>query len=142
MKLVNQLNELFESLNFVPPILSRLVIGYVFIDSGWGKLHNLEKVIQFFQSIGIPLASLQAPFVAGMEFVCGLLVLIGFFTRLASIPLIGIMGVAILTAKRGDIKDVSDLFSTYEFIYIIVLGWLVTEGPGPLSFDSWQRKRR
>ncbi len=144
MKLIDKLNDLCARSGFLPPILSRFVIGFVFVQSGWGKLHHLEKVIVFFQSLGIPMAQLQAPFVAGMEFVCGTLVLIGFLTRLASVPLIAIMMVAILTAKRADIAELSDLFAIYEFVYIIVLSWLVTEGPGRFSVDAlvFRKKRR
>lgn len=143
MKLLNKFNEICARLDFLPPILSRLMIGYVFVQSGWGKLQHLDKVIGFFQSLGIPMPQLQAPFVAGMELLGGALLLAGLFTRLACVPLIAIMTVAILTAKRGDIAELSDLFAVYEFVYIVVLFWLITSGPGQLSLDAlMSRKKR
>src|SRR5262245_13249973 len=92
-----------EKFDWLPGLLAGISIGFIFVQSGWGKLHHLEKVVQFFTSLGIPAARIQAPFVAGVELVGGTLVLTGLFTRIASAPLIGTMVVAILTAKRGDI---------------------------------------
>jgi putative oxidoreductase len=124
----------------IAPLLARLSLGYVFIDSGWGKFHNLEKVVEYFTSIGIPFASSQAPFVAGVELACGLLIFVGLFTRLASLPLMGTMVVAILTAKRADIHDLGDLLMLIDSIYIVILLWLVMYGPGALSLDAWIAK--
>ncbi len=121
--------------DWLPGLLSRLAIGVVFIQSGWGKLHHLDKVIQFFTSLGIPAPRLQAPFVACVEFVGGILVLIGLFTRLASVPLIGTMVVAILTAKRGDIHEIGDLLFMPEYLFILLLLWLIIQGPGAVSQD-------
>jgi putative oxidoreductase len=45
------------------------------------------------------------------------------------------MAVAIATAKRGDIHEVSDLFALSEFLYIVLLAWIATAGPGALSVD-------
>src|SRR5579864_6037748 len=104
-----------EKFDWLPSLLSRISIGFIFIQSGWGKLHHLDKVIQFFTSLGIPAPQLQAPFVAGVELLGGSLVLLGFFTRVASVPLIGTMVVAILTPKRGDIHELGDLLFMPEF---------------------------
>lgn len=135
MNFLMKLNSLCSKFKFLAQLLSRAIIGYVFIESGWGKLHHLDKVISFFKSLGIPLPELHAPFVASMELGCGALILVGLFTQLAAIPLIVIMGMAIYTAKLGDIHDVNDLFTTYEFVFIAVLLWLMTEGPGAISIS-------
>src|SRR5213593_2333437 len=87
-------------IDWLPPTLARLCVGLVFFNSGWGKLHGLNDVIEYFRSLGIPAPEIQAPFAAGTEFVCGLLLLLGLFTRVASVPLIITMIVAILTAKK------------------------------------------
>jgi len=124
------------SLQWLPPAVARLTIGWIFVESGWGKLHNLPKVIAYFTELGIPAPGIQAPFVSAIEFVCGSLVLVGLFTRVASLPLIGSMAVATLTAKRADISSLSDLFGTAEFLYITLLLWLGAYGAGPLSLDG------
>ncbi len=124
-----------EKFDWVPGLLARISIGYIFLQSGWGKLQHLDKVIAFFTSLGIPAANIQAPFVAGVELVGGTLVLIGLLTRVASVPLIGTMVVAILTAKRGDIHELSDLLFMPEFLFIILLLGLIVKGAGVVSVD-------
>lgn len=128
--------NLFARLDFLPPLLARLVIGVVFVQSGWGKLHDLDKVIAFFTELGIPAPQIQAPFVAGTELVCGALVLAGLATRLASIPLIGTMVVAIATAQWENISSLNDLFGTIECLYGVLLVWLVIGGGGRVALDA------
>ena len=43
-----------SSLRWLPPTVARLTLGWIFLQSGWGKLHSLPKVIEFFRSLGIP----------------------------------------------------------------------------------------
>jgi putative oxidoreductase len=128
--------ELIESsLGWFPPILTRLSLGILFLETGWGKVHNFEKVIEYFTSLGIPAPSFNAHFVGFTELICGTLLLIGLATRLASIPLIISMIVAVITAKRSDIHGLTDLFGVSEYLYVVLLSWLVIYGPGPLSLD-------
>ena len=130
-----------EKFSWLPGVLSRICIGLIFIQSGWGKLHHLDKVIQFFTSLGIPAPQLQAPFVASVELIGGSLVLIGILTRVAAVPLIGTMVVAILTAKRGDIHGLGDLLFMPEFLFIVLLLWLIIKGAGAVSSDYVLGKR-
>lgn len=129
-----------RAMEWLPLLLARLTLGWIFVESGWGKLHNLPKVIEFFASLGIPAPGIQAPFAAATELVCGLLLLAGLLTRIAAVPLAVTMAVAILAAKRSEIAALSDLFALAEFLYIILLGLLAAFGAGPLSLDhllSW-----
>jgi putative oxidoreductase len=128
---------LTERLAFVSPLLARIVTGVVFTHSGWGKLHNLDPVTQFFASLGIPHPELQAPFVASIELGCGALVLAGLATRLAAIPLVGTMAVALATALASEITDANALFGLSEFLYIALLLQLVLGGAGALSIDRF-----
>lgn len=120
---------------------ARGTVGWVFLQSGWGKLNDLEGVVAFFESLGIPFPALQAPFVAGVEFVGGALLLAGLGTRLVALPLVGVMVVAIATALRGDLEGVSDLFALSEFGYIVMLVSLFVFGAGSLSLDALIRRR-
>ena len=128
-------------LAWLPPLAARASVGWVFLESGWGKLHNLEGVTEFFASLGIPAPHLQAPFVAGIEFFGGALLLLGLATRFAALPLIGVMTVAILTALRDQIASLSDLFGLAEFCYIVLLAWLAVSGAGSCSLDALLRRR-
>lgn len=126
----------------IPEWIGRMTIGYVFIESGFGKLKNLSQVTSYFQSLEIPYASIQAPMVAGLEFICGLFILVGFYTRISTLPLIGIMVVALMTAKAEDITNFSALLGQIEFLYIVVLFWLAKDGGlSFLSIDYWRLRR-
>jgi putative oxidoreductase len=130
-----------SGLRWLPPTVSRLTIGWVFLQSGWGKLNDLPKVIAYFTDLGIPAPQFQAPLAATAEFSCGALLLVGLFTRVASLPLIGTMLVAILTAKKAEIHELSDLFGMGEYLYIVILLWLGAYGAGPISLDAVFAKR-
>jgi len=130
-----------RSLEFIPPLLARFVIGLVFVNTGWGKLHNLDHLIQYFTELKIPFPQIQAPLVASIEFVCGGLVLLGLVTRLAAFPLIGTMVVAIATALWPDLDGLNDLLGRAEFLYIVLLVGLVIRGAGVVSIDALLAKR-
>jgi putative oxidoreductase len=125
-----------RKLSALPPLAARACLGAVFLASGWGKLHDLPRVVDYFASLGIPAPGIQAPFVSGVELVGGALLLAGLFTRLASLPLAATMVVALLTAKRPEIAGLSDLFGTSEFLYLLLLGLLAATGAGALSVDA------
>jgi putative oxidoreductase len=130
-----------SGLRWLPPTVARLTIGWTFLQTGWGKVNDLPKVIAYFTDLGIPAPQFQAPLAATAELVCGALILAGLFTRVASLPLIGTMLVAILTAKKVDIQELSDLFGTAEYLYIVILVWLGAYGAGPISLDAVFAKR-
>ena len=134
-KVQQKIKQVAAKLPSVVALVARLTIGAVFIESGWGKLHNLAKVTEFFKELGIPLAQVQAPFVSGVELVGGIMILVGFWTRLAALPLMGTMVVAILTAKLSDISGPTDIFGFIEFLYIVILLYLFVYGAGKLSVD-------
>src|SRR5262245_60322740 len=123
------------ALRWLPPTLTRLVVGWVLLQSAWGKVASLEKVVGGFTRLGLPAPEFPARLVACTEFACGLLLLVGLATRVASIPLIITMIVALATALKGDIHELSDLFGMSEFLYIALLVWLGVYGAGPISVD-------
>ena len=85
-----------------PPsvLLIRLVVGAVFLSEGIQKfIYPAENGVGRFVKIGIPSPELMAPFVGIVEILCGTLILIGFLTRLSTIPLIVDMLVALLSTK-------------------------------------------
>jgi putative oxidoreductase len=125
-----------DRLQWLPPTLARFTVGWIFFWSGWGKLHDLPRVIEFFGSLGIPHPELQAPFASATEFVCGALMLAGLFTRVASVPLVITMVVAIVTAQRENVSALGDVFGLVEYLYITLLIWLGVTGAGPLSLDQ------
>ena len=135
------INTFLNKLTWLPPLIGRITVGWVFLTAGWGKLHNLESVIGYFDSLGIPFASTQAPFIATLELIGGAALLLGLGTRYFSILLIGTMAVALLTAHADDISAIPDIFKIYEFTYIVIMSYLVTSGPGLISLDHLLKKK-
>jgi len=133
---IKKINSLLESLDWAAPLFARLVIGWVFLWAGYGKLGNLEQVIGYFDSLGIPLASVQAPFIAVLELVGGVALILGFGTRIFSFLLASTMTVALMTAHAEEISVFSDMFKIYEFVYILVFLFLITKGGGKVSVDK------
>lgn len=126
---------------FLPALLARVGLGVVFVQTGWGKLHALDQVTEFFRSLGIPFPELQAPFVASVELVCGALLLAGLATRFASLMLIGTMVVAIATAILPDVAGLGDLFGKIEPLYVVIFLYLAVYGAGPVSLDVLVARR-
>lgn len=124
-----------RSLEWLAPTIARIGVGTVFVQSGWGKLHNLEQVTGFFTELGLPAPGFHAVFVSSTELVCGALVLAGLFTRLAAVPLCITMLVAIRTALWDQVDSLGSLFGLTETLYAVVFLWLATAGPGPISID-------
>ena len=135
VQIARRLRAFAARLSWFPPALTRLTLGVVFMGTGWGKLHSLDKVTEFFTQLHIPAPSFNAALVATSELVCGAFLLVGLFARLAAIPLIATMCVALATAKSGDIEGIRDLLGQQEFDYVVLLIWIVICGAGTLSAD-------
>src|ERR1700761_8033440 len=78
----------------------RLYWGWQFLETGWGKLHNLSHVRDFFSSLGIPAPGFTAPAIASLEFFGGILPIVGLGSRLIGLLLAGNMFVAYVTSDR------------------------------------------
>jgi putative oxidoreductase len=123
------------------PLLARLTVGLVFVGTGWGKLHTLPDVTEYFASLHIPAPAFQARLAAATEFFGGLSMLLGLGVRLSGIPLSITMVVAILTAKRAEIDGLTSLVSFEEWSYLVFFIWIVLAGAGALSLDHLIARR-
>lgn len=117
------------------PLLARVAVGWVFLWSGWGKLGALPLVIENFRGWGIPSPELLAPFVSGVEFVGGILLVLGLFTRIAAVPLAITMIVAIKSVLWDQVGSLVDLLGLSEFAYLAIFVWLALAGAGAVSLD-------
>jgi putative oxidoreductase len=136
-----RLLALARKLEWLPLLLVRLSLAAVFVPSGWGKLHDLEKVAGFFTELGIPAPHFNAVVVGLSEPACGALLVVGLLSRLAAVPLVVSMTIAIITAKRADISGVTDLFAVDEFIYIVMAIVVIVLGAGLVSVDRLVARR-
>ena len=138
--------KLAGNLSWLPPLLTRIVIGQSYFLNGQGKWTNLENVITFFTELGIPGPRANATFVAGLELIGGLCLIVGLGTRVVSLLLSGTMVVALLTADRESFVSAfgSDLTSVTPVPFLLFLIWLLLYGPGKISVDHliFRRFRR
>ncbi|MCA1733277.1 MAG: DoxX family protein [Acidobacteria bacterium] len=127
-------------------ILIRIMTGAVFLSEGIQKfLFPGELGVGRFAKIGIPEPEILAPLVGGVEIVCGLLLLLGLFTRAAAVPLIVTMSVAIATTKipmllRDGFWEMAHASRT-DFSMILGTIFLLIVGPGPWSLDARRTQR-
>jgi putative oxidoreductase len=122
-------------------ILVRLLVGGVFLSEGIQKfLFPAALGVGRFIKIGIPSPQFFAPFVGVVEIVCGTLLIIGLFTRMATIPLIIDIVVAIVTTKIPMLYKAGFWSTAHEARtdYCMLLGliFLLWVGSGPLSIDQ------
>ena len=122
-------------LGWIGPLAVRILVGVAFVLTGWGKLHNLDGTASFFAELHIPLPHFNAVFASTVEFVGGLLLILGLGTRIAALFLIGVMAVAFFTAILPKADSVLDLFSTIELTYLVIFVWLGLSGAGKVSLD-------
>ena len=81
-------------------LLIRVLVGWVFLSEGVQKFLFPDSLgVGRFVKIGIPWPQVMAPFVGVVEIVCGTMLLIGFLTRLATIPLLIDIAVALYSTK-------------------------------------------
>jgi len=128
--------NLTQDLDWLGPLVARFTLGVLFVSTGWGKVHSLAKVTAYFSELGIPFPGIQAPMVSFIELIGGALLVIGLATRLAAVPLMGSMAVAILTAQRENLHGLPDLFGLVEWTYFALLLWVALAGPGKISLDN------
>jgi putative oxidoreductase len=140
--LINIPERLSQYFAWLPPLFARIAVGWVFMWTGWAKLNNLPQVTENFAGWGIPAPHILTPFVSGVEFIGGALLLLGLFTRIAAVPLVIVMIVAIISAKWGDIDSLATLLGFEEVLYMALFGWLAVAGPGPVSLDHLLQRWR
>lgn len=124
-----------RKLDWVGPLVARVTLGVLFVSTGWGKVHSLDKVTGFFMDLGIPAPGFHAYLVSYVELIGGALLLFGLCSRLAALPLVVSMVVAILTAQRDQVHGLPDLFGLVEWTYLALLAWVALAGPGKVSLD-------
>jgi putative oxidoreductase len=128
-------------------LVIRLYWGWQFVLTGRGKLMHLDKTTAYFTSLNIPAPKLNAILASSTECIGGTLLILGLFTRFASLALIGVMCVAFWTGDREALNKIfsdTDKFlsaDTFLFLYAAVI--VFAFGPGRIAVDSliWKDKK-
>lgn len=135
-RLLNKAADAFQS-PFL--LLVRLYWGWQFIQTGWGKVNNIPKVVEFFTNLGIPLPGLMAPMIAGLELVGGILLVLGLGSRLIALVLTFNMLTAYVTADReallSIISDPDKFYAAAPFTFLVASLIVLAFGPGKLALD-------
>jgi putative oxidoreductase len=138
-KHIEELLGLVNRQEWLAQLLVRLFVGYFFVETGWAKLHNLDAFAQRFAGWGIPYPHFNAALSAYTEFIGGVLIVFGIATRLASIPMIINMVVAILAVNLKRVSSLDDFVELDEPLYALTFLWLLLSGPGWVSVDYLAR---
>jgi putative oxidoreductase len=118
----------------------RLYWGWQLIQSGWGKLHNLPKVTEFFTSLNLPMPAQMAVFISCVEFFGGIFLAIGLLSRLTALVLTVNMIMAYITADTEALhsifSDPDKFYAAAPYVFLIASLIILIFGPGKLSLDT------
>jgi uncharacterized membrane protein YphA (DoxX/SURF4 family) len=122
-------------------LLIRLMVGTVFLSEGIQKFLFPEQLgVGRFIKIGLPAPEFLGYLVPCFEIICGILILIGLFTRSAAFPLVVIMLVAIVSTKIPILLENGFWIMAHEARtdWAMLLGsiFLLVTGPGEYSIDT------
>lgn len=127
-------------------VLIRAAVGLIFFTQGILKFTSAKMGVERFTHIGFPWPGFTAHFVGSFEIVCGLLVLVGLLTRLATVPLLIVIATAIVTTKLPQLTRAGQGFwfmvsdARTDFAMLCSLLFLLGAGPGRWSLDARRRR--
>ena len=136
-------NLFFRHLAFVqsPFLLAvRLYWGWQLVQSGWGKLHHLDKVTEFFTSLALPMPAQTAVAISCLEFFGGIFLAIGLLSRLTSLALTINLIVAYITADREALfsifSDPDKFYAAAPYTFLVASVIVLLFGPGKFAVDT------
>lgn len=124
-----------QKLQNVSLLMVRLILAYGFFIPAKSKWSDIGAIAEWFGSMGYPLPTLQAYLAASTEAAGVVLLTLGLFTRLISIPLMFVMVVAIVTVHLPNGFESGNNGFEIPLYYFIMLFVLVTHGGGAFSLD-------
>src|SRR5246500_5310841 len=118
----------------------RLYWGWQLAQSGWGKLHHLPNVTEFFASLGLPMPAKMAFFIACVEFFGGIFLALGLLSRLTALVLTVNMIMAYVIADReaffSFFSDPDKFSAAAPFVFLVASLIVLIFGTGKISLDS------
>jgi putative oxidoreductase len=141
--------DALSELDWLPNLLLRFTVGFMFFSGAVDKLGNLGKFTAMFVGLGIPAANVLAPATAAVELVGGMALMLGLCTRLVSLVLAGDMAGALITDIGPNLAQkypapwefFSNLFYASEWLLVGLLLWLLCAGAGKASLDALVDRR-
>ena len=142
LKSINSKFEaIFDNFKDIGLLLARVLIAYGFLDPALNKWNNIDGVVQWFESLGIPFPVLNTYMAATTEILGVGLLALGLFTRYISIPLIVVMIVAIITVHLPHGFSAGDNGFEIPLYYMSFLLLFVGHGAGKFSLDNFLFKK-
>ena len=135
------LEKITDNFQSIGLFFARLIIAYGFYEPAIGKWNGIENVAAWFGSMGIPFPLLNAYATATIEMLGVVLLTLGLFTRLISIPLIVIMIVAIVTVHLPHGFSAGENGFEIPLYYMLFLIIFTSFGAGKISIDNFLFKR-
>jgi len=121
-------------------LLIRLYWGWQLVQSGWGKLHNLEKVSDFFTSLGLPMPAQMAVFISCVELFGGIFLALGLLSRLTALALTVNLITAYITADRAALfsifSDPDKFYAAAPYTFLVASLIVLVFGAGKFSLDE------
>jgi len=116
-------------------LLARLVVAYGFYEPAMSKWKDIDGIATWFGSMGIPFPTLNAYMAASTEVLGVVLLTLGLFTRLISVPLMVVMVVAITTVHLAHGYSAGDNGFEIPLYYMLFLFIFTSHGAGNYSLD-------
>src|SRR6201981_2240210 len=118
----------------------RLYWGWQLAQSGWGKLHHLPNVTEFFASLGLPMPAQMAVFIACVEFFGGIFLALGLLSRITGLVLTVNMTMAYVIGDREALlsffSDPDKFIAAAPFAFLLVAVIVLIFGSGKISGDT------
>ena len=118
----------------------RLYWGWQLAQSGWGKLHHLSNVAEYFASLGLPMPAQMAAFIACVEFFGGIFLALGLASRITSLVLTVNMTMAYVIGDREALlsffSDPDKFIAAAPFAFLVVSLIVLIFGAGKISLDT------
>lgn len=130
-----KLSTLMDMLKPLSLLFARLIVAYGFYTPAMNKWGNIEGVAQWFGEIGIPFPLINTYMAATTEILGVVLLTLGLFTRLISLPMIVVMIVAIVTVHLPNGFSAGENGFEIPLYYMLFLFIFVTNGAGRFSLD-------
>ncbi len=137
----DRFSDKLNILKDIPLLLMRLILAYGFFNPGMMKWRNMDGIISWFGDMGLPFPALNAYLAASTEVGGAVLLLLGFGTRIISIPLMIVMLVAIFSVHLSNGFEAGDNGFEIPVYYLIMLFTLFVYGGGKISLYGLIKKR-
>jgi len=144
LRLRSVYQRFFEGTDFLlqtPFLLAvRLYWGWQLVQSGWGKLHHLQNVTEYFTTLNLPMPAQMALAISCLEFFGGIFLALGLLSRLTALVLTVNMIMAYVIGDREALhsifSDPDKFYAAAPYVFLIASLIILIFGPGKICLDT------